>query len=82
MYGFSHKVNKGRCNPEIKRQSSYQSMTPLYGSSSDNSSNDKNEHHLQEQNVEQEKLQSTLDKMNDNYVSSASRNIYVEGNNE
>ena len=83
MYRFSYKVNKRRRNRELKRQSIYQLIAPHHSPFNDNSGDDKNEHCLQEQNIEQEKLESTFDKKNDdNYMSSTSHNVYVEDDTE
>ena len=57
VYRFSYKVNKRRRNRELKRQSIYQLIAPHHSPLNDNSSDDKNEHCLQEQNIEQEKLE-------------------------
>ncbi|CAF1332759.1 unnamed protein product [Rotaria sordida] len=83
MYWFSHKVNKRRRNREMKRQSIYQLIARHISSSNDNLDDGHNEYCLQEQNINQEKLESTFDKKNDdNYISPASQKVYVEDDNE
>ncbi|CAF3119373.1 unnamed protein product [Rotaria sp. Silwood2] len=83
MYRFSHKVNKRRRNREMKRQSIYQLIARHISSSNDNLDDGHNEYCLQEQNINQERLESTFDKKNDeNYISPASQKVYVEDDNE